>query len=247
MPRVLITALVRDNEGWLPYFFGKVAMFKEHFQNFKFETFILENDSNDNSPEIIKSNADFHACLKMGHPKDMGTRTTRLAFYRNAMKKYIKDIDTYDYVLMVDSNIFFSVGAFYELYKTITTRDQCVMACPWAMVSTSVPCMFYYDTFAMGLGQFDSVMECTTQKTAHDRHCHRVTGKEPQFKADGPNEIEVEKAFGGFVLVTKDVFKTCEWGVDTARDCEHWKFCKNVRKFGKIYITKKSKVLWSEF
>lgn len=238
--RVLITTLVRDNERWVPQFYSMVDNLCRNFKHIHFDVFVYENDSVDSTKSLLKGD---YFSTNFGHPKDMASRTKRLAFYRNDMKERIPDLGKYEYVLMIDSNITFGYMALAYMLETMISRDDVDMVIPNAMVRTSVPCEFYYDTFAMKLGQFDSVMECGHEGAKHDRHCHRITGSAPKFRKDGPDVEKVDYGFGGFVLVKRESFEKAKWAVEKETDCEHWAFCDQV---GNIVLDKRSKVLWSE-
>ena len=245
MYQVLVTAIVRNNATWIPQFYAMVDNLRRNIPSIHFDTFVYENDSVDASKSMLRSN--FYSATH-GHPWDRRSRTKRLAFYRNDMKKHIKNIDSYDYTLMVDSEILFGHRAFEYLFETLQDDGGIAMVIPHAMVKHAVPCEFYYDTFAMKKKQFDSVVECTHTGAKHDRHCHRVNcGEFPIIRAEDPKITEVKYGFGGFVLIRQKFFTACEWGVLTETDCEHWLFCDAVRKMGgKIAMNRLSRVLWSE-
>ena len=240
---VLISTLVRNNENWLPQFYKMVENIKRSNPQIHFGVHVYENDSTDSTKSLLEGS---YTSKDFGHPFDRISRTKRLAFYRNDAKSHISDLDLYNYVLLVDSNMIFGARAFEKLLETLEKNTDIAMATPHAMVHGSVPCEFYYDTFAMGLGQFDSVFECKHQGPRHDRHCHHVANTWPKILVGGPRLTEVDKCFGGFVLLRKDAYKNSEWRVKSPHDCEHWEFCADVRKHGKIVIDRESKVLWYE-
>tara|TARA_R110002096_G_scaffold393812_3_gene588895 strand:+ start:8758 stop:9501 length:744 start_codon:yes stop_codon:yes gene_type:complete len=245
--KVLITTLVRNNEKWIPQFFTMVDRLRSDMPDITFDTYIYENDSTDGTKRLLRG--EYHS-VDMGHPEDTGTRTQRLAFYRNAIKRKTSHRG-YDYVLMVDSNITAGILAFKCLLETLETQADIAMACPHAMVKTSLPCEFYYDTFAMRKGQFDSIFECTAPG-GHDRHCHKVTGFKPHHRSglDSPRLVDFDTCFGGFVLIRGKFYDNDDiwWTlVDSPRDCEHWGFCQLIRKHGgRIVVDRHAKVLWSE-
>lgn len=241
--KILISTLVRNNEKWLPTFYTMCQKLKNNRNDINFDVHVYENDSTDGTKYHLKGN---YVSQNLGHSFDRYSRTTRLALYRNDIKNHIKDLDSYDYVLMVDSNILFDTKAFNVLFDTIENNSDIAMATPHSMVGTSLPCQFYYDTFAMGLGQFDNVIECGYEGARHDRHCHKVCNSVPMNLLSGDKIIEVEKCFGGFVLIRASVYKTSKWGVSKPEDCEHWQFCADVRKNGKIVINRDAVVLWYE-
>lgn len=241
--KILVTTLVRDNENWISQFQSMFESLKTNFPKISFESFIFENDSRDSTKSKLFGP---HISHDFGHPRDMGSRTTRLAFYRNELKNksniYFENV-RFDFVLMVDSNILFGNRALENMLETMHSNPDVAMVIPHAMVKHSVPCQFYYDTFAMKKGQFDSVVECTHSGARHDRHCHYYTGKTPSIRNSDPRVVEVDYGFGGFVLVRKQNYDRASWGVTNPSDCEHWKFCDEV---GKIVMDRKSKVLWYE-
>ena len=144
---------------------------------------------------------------------------------------------------MVDSNILFGNNALQCMLETMEKNPDVAMVTPHGMVKHSLPCQFYYDTFAMKKGQFDSVVECTHSGARHDRHCHCVTGRRPMIPNNSPRVVEIDYGFAGFVLVRKENYDRASWGVTKETDCEHWKFCDEV---GKIVMDRKAKILWYE-
>lgn len=244
--KVLITTLVRNNEKWLPQFYTMVERLRSDIPDITFDTYIYENDSTDDTKKLLQGE---YFSADLGHPSDAGTRTQRIAFYRNAIKRKTMGRG-HKYVLMVDSNITWGTRAFKCLLETLETRPEFSMACPHAMVKTSLPCEFYYDTFAMRKGQFDSIFECTSEAECHDRHCHRVTGFKPHHSRGSDRLIEFDTCFGGFVLLRDEFYNNQDiwWNlIDSPNDCEHWGFCQFIRKHGgRIVVDRHAKVLWSE-
>ena len=246
--KILITTLVRNNATWLPQFYTMVDRLKSDMPDITFDTYIYENDSTDDTKRLLRGE---HVSANLGHPVDSETRTQRIAFYRNSMKRNTMKRG-HDYILMVDSNMTWGGLAFKCLLETLENHEDISMACPNAMVKTSLPCEFYYDTFAMRKGQFDSIFECTSTGKCHDRHCHKVTGYKPHHSSgpDSPRLVDFDTCFGGFVLLRGKVYDNDDiwWTLmDGVRDCEHWGFCQLIRKHGgRIVVDRHAKVLWSE-
>jgi len=217
--KILISTLVRNNEKWIPMFYDMCETIRSRHLDIHFDIHVYENDSTDGTKSYLKGN---YTSQNFGDSFDRTSRTKRLAKYRNDIRNHIKNLDSYDYVLMIDSNIVFGNKAFDTLFDTLQRDSTIVMATPHSLVGTSVPCEFYYDTFAMGLGQFDSVFECSHQGARHDRHCHRVCHTRPKYSLVGPTIVDVEKCFGGFVLIRTKAYKESRWGINKETDCEHW-------------------------
>ena len=249
MRKILVTTLVRNNEHWIPIFYSEIDKLKEKFKNeIEFSVFVYENDSTDSTKSLLKGD---YFCYNYGHNNDRGSRTKRLAFYRNSLKVLCAKQD-YDFVLMIDSNILFAPLTFKSLLGALDGDEGIAMACPHGLVKHSLPCHFFYDTFAtitaggQRCGQFTNVIECTHPGHCHDRHCHHANGTPPLHQASGSRLIELNSCFGGFVLIRNEVYLKCEWGIKESDDCEHWEFCSQVRKHGKIVLDRDARVLWSE-
>ena len=57
--------------------------------------------------------------------------------------------------------------------------------------------------------------------------------------------IEVNSAFGGFVVVRTERLQKCIWGVTDGSCAEHNHFCKMMRKYGKIIVATDVIVRWN--
>jgi len=65
-------------------------------------------------------------------------------------------------------------------------------------------------------------------------------------RADGPRHIQFKSCFGGFVLLRPEAYKDAQWFVNEETDCEHWQFCADIRKHGKIAMNRDANVIWTE-
>lgn len=251
--KILIKTLVRDNQRWIPFFKSMVDRLELKFQDITFDTWIFENDSIDYTKKLIRENFTNFFIEKFNHPMESMTRTRRLALYRNKFKENLEKIlENYDYVLLVDSNIFFSESSLTHMLETI--KDPTIsMVCPHACVQTSLPCKFFYDTFATILSdgsrcsQMTNVVECTHHGSTHDRHCHKAHGNPPIHMQDEGRIIDFNSCFGGFVLIKREAYQQAKWGIDKHTDCEHWQFCADIRRHGRIVMDREANVIWTEF
>jgi hypothetical protein len=240
--KILANILVQNNAKWMP-------MFKHMFSNLErdIELYIYENNSTDGTKECLFGKKIISENIIVPN----WSRTERISHFRNKLKKCVLP-ENHEYVLLIDSNIFFSKKTLDMMIETLENNPDVAMVCPHGMVKTSLPCEFFYDTFATVLldgtrcGQFTSVIECKSNHHKHDRHCHKVTDTKPIFKQSSELK-EVKSSFGGFVLLRYSAFKDSWWSTNTPNDCEHWAFCEQVRKHGKIVINTEAKVIWTEF
>jgi hypothetical protein len=252
--KVVVQALVRDNGPWLRDFVTMLESIRHARPNLELDVHVWENDSKDDSRAFLEK------CEKItlhgqGTESDSGDpRTVRLARYRNRLKDAV-DLRGTDYVLLIDSGIWFGIGAFKHMLHTLETNSDIGMVAPLAIVRENVPCTFYYDTFAtitMGgqkCDQFINLFPCETmgKTNKHAIHCHCVHGQDP-LSISPSRYFDVKSTFGGFVLLRPESFVNAEWSVESERDCEHWKFCEGVRDAGyRVVIDRNAKVLWSEW
>jgi hypothetical protein len=99
----------------------------------------------------------------------------------------------------------------------------------------------YYDTYAFrGINGERSGACMFTRCT----HCHKGNLDRPNIDKD-KDVFEVQCAFAGFVLIRTNVLMRSMWGVhSTEGGCEHWDFCHNVRRYGKILVDTRATVYW---
>jgi hypothetical protein len=234
MTVILVKVLVRDNAPWIPMLKTMLCRLEglAHF-----EVWFYENDSVDNTRHLLWGSVLSESNLMPGK-----TRTERLATYRNRLKDHAREVVS-DFVLLIDSNVFFSKRSLETMLETMSLKPEVDMVVPHASVS---PCEFFYDTFATILedgtrcGPFTSVVPCNG-KHGHVRHCHRVTGASPII-AHNERYHKFKSCFGGFVLIRHEAYKKARWSVDGPDDCEHWNFCKGLN----IVMDRESKVIWRE-
>ncbi len=250
--RIVVQTLVRDNGKWLRNFVTMVAAIENARPDIELDVHVWENDSKDDSRDFLEKNKS--VTLHGGpQPDPDRPRTVRLAGYRNGLKEAV-DIRGADYVLMIDSGIWFGKKALEHMIETLEKHKDIAMVAPHAIVKDHAPCTFYYDTFATILmgGEkaepFTNLFPCEAAKSKkHARHCHYAKGDDPLLR--WPNRyFDVMSTFGGFVLIRPDVFEGAKWAVNNERECEHWAFCKDIKDAGhRIVIDRNAKVLWSEW
>ena len=115
--------------------------------------YIYENDSNDDTPNLIKEfythSKGLYSCEILGNKEHAGNsrpeRLRDLAIYRNKMKELCKIWDNTEYSFIIDSEIKFSHDIMKKMIETITSDNNIAMVTPFGTPEFSDD---YYDTFA---------------------------------------------------------------------------------------------------
>lgn len=249
--KVVIQTLVRNNRSWLTNYVTMIAALEHKFPSATFDVHVWENDSTDGSREFLEKHQSITVHGGPQSDKD-APRTIRLARYRNQLKQEV-DISDADYVLMIDSGIWFGTLSFQNMLETLEKHKDIAMVIPHAVVKEGMPCSFFYDTFATitekgrKCDQFTNLLPCENTKTnKHVRHCHYAHGDKPIVF--GPQRhINLQSGFGGFVLIRPGAFNSAMWSVNDESECEHWAFCKMVLDHGRVVMDRNAKVIWSEW
>ena len=259
MKKILIQLLVQNNEKWISHLHSMISAMIKHFPTTEFTTWVYENDSTDGTVKELQKYGNFWNIHSCNHGNKFGHmfRTERIAHHRNIFKKFLvsKYDDTFqefDFVVVMDSEIFFNNSTLGKMVETMETNPDVHMVCPHGLVMTSLPCHFHYDTWATlttdnkRCGQFTNIIECTHPGDNHDRHCHRVGGEPPLVLASAPRLAEFNSFFGGFALVRARTYGESWWGAPDSSHCDTWKFCADVRQHGKVVMDREAKVMWTE-
>ena len=233
----------RDNEDELPGIFDKLKKMEKDFKlvadksipiagkksNIEFRYYILENDSVDNTPEIIKqfyktSKGNFACGIKGAekwgsHPG--ASRMRDMTNYRNDMKALCTDWSNSEYSFIIDTGIEFDTDIMMKQIYQLQNISNVAMITPFGTFGrTDV----YYDMFAYrnlsGTDDFDLI--------------HTVN----------PEPSEVRSAFAGFVCIRTPVLERCRWDIINGDTSEHIAFCDMVRKHGKVMIDPAVRVRW---
>jgi hypothetical protein len=220
---------VRDNENDVGTTLSALRIIERNHNDLEFCYYILENDSKDSTPhQIIDffSHAKGRYRIEKSEKRKWGTvqgmgRVSDMAKYRNMMKELCESWDNSEYSFIIDTGVLFQSNIFDQMINLMSSSSDIVMITPFGQVGEKKQ---YYDTFALETSD-------------------GIRGKYPKYS---PGEIlDVNSAFGGFVLIKTNVLKQCSWGVIDGKCSEHNLFCKNVSKHGRIVIATNIIVKWS--
>ena len=197
------------------------------WENTQFRYYILENDSVDNTPEMIQGffeTAEGNYSIgakgseKWGsHPG--GARMRDMASYRNDMKGLCSDWSSSRYSFILDTEIEFDTDIMTRQINHLQYHPDTAMVTPYGTIDKS---NIYYDQFA-----FRDIQDMND-------HLPEIT--------KGP--ISVNSAFAGFVCIRTSILEVCRWDVVNGYTSEHVPFCNMIRRHGKIIIDPAVVVRW---
>lgn len=235
--------LVKNNAMYLKNHFWKMMDRVENsMPNVKFNYYIYENDSVDNTLDIVMSmnkRKNINLMSKKLGDLNNASRTYRLGIIRNELSDYLlADTETgktrADLVLLIDTDIIFTPSTIHQMIRSLIMKKDAVMIGSHCLGLDDG----YYDTLALEMGKY---------------HLTR-----PTFLSYIGSYLDdlypVSSCFGGICVTYKHVFNYCHFGqtVDTLPGyysnitCEHYNFCRNLKSFGNIYICKSAISYWVE-
>jgi len=134
MKKILISTIVRNREEKLENYYNQIKEFVEEFSNdFEFSISIYENDSFDNSKEILKSfdysifSNNYLQC------EDIGTEyygsfmiDQRVINFANARNKTIENVDlsNYDNIMIIEVDVIYNTDVIRELLYLEDFKDE---------------------------------------------------------------------------------------------------------------------------
>ena len=262
---ITIICLFRDNENILNNFLHQFIECEEYYKQYIFEYVFYENDSVDKTLTLLQEFlharngyviSDILRTEKYGDTMEL-ERVKNMSYYRNQSIKKRADF-TSDWTMVIDTDIYFEkdiIHRFIDTYNTLlrNNNNQTIgMLLPNGL-DINIECKnrayhkcnmyHYYDTWAFIDRENNNYLEYGEDNGKQSR-CNpfKYCDKDIQdWYNDMP--VEVHSGFGGLffmpthILQNKDVFWSYfDFKFDKNGGCEHWLFCKRVRKYGKIYI-----------
>lgn len=217
----------RDNERDLGVTLSRLKTMERDMFWCDFKYYVLENDSADDTPNLIK---DFFAhssgnyeCIVLDKEKHASVasvnRMRDMADYRNQMKELCTEWSGSNYSFIVDSGVNFDTDTMDRQIKYMEKNPDVAMVTPYGLIQTSDT---YYDNFAY--------------RNLQDTRDFDPPSMEKPFEANS--------AFCGFVCIRTPILERCNWDMVDGDTCEHVSFCKQVRKHGKIMIDPTVIVRW---
>ena len=255
--KAIFAGCVRNCERWLPKVLTNIEKYSSYF--FKSHFIFIENDSTDNTKEILKKWYKNRNCssINMDGLKNIPKRGLRLEAARNAYLKIIKDSNSlkkYDYLIVMD---FDDVSIFEIEKKNILKSIEFLNSDKSIAGVFSNQRGMYYDMWTLRhkticpVDVWEEILDYKIKNKVTDEIAYECTLKKRKFNLDENNSpLEVDSAFGGFGIYkmdyilknqkpyigskTKKIDKnnTIKWQV-----CEHVQFNMGIKDLGgKLYI-----------
>lgn len=264
--RISIISMFKNNEKYLiDFFIGMMNEFESYY-DIKFDYYIIENNSKDDTRKILKSFIETKSeksklLLFNKHTdyKNIGTgknhdRLVNLTNIRNKLVNSITPLDS-EWSLFIDSNIYFKVEILKDMFSIIPKENNIGMIIPYTQqlfipnvhkLNLTKPTLLnhFYDTFSF----YDNNSKTFWPYCAFEKCklCKRETCKDRQSIPTSESIVDVDSGFGGFALIETNIInnKDIRWKTlshevkDDESICEHYLFCHSLK-----LITKKRIVL----
>lgn len=246
-----VICMFKNDETYLNSFFIKAMENFENQYDVIFNYFVIENNSTDNTRQILKSffkhkskssKLLLHAVTKdyknVGNGKNYD-RIASLASLRNLIVNTITPLVS-DWCLFIDSNIFFKPNILQEMFKHKPATENIGMMFPYTQqlfipevhnVKSDKPVLLshFYDTFSIYNSANKSYWPyCPFAKC---KVCDHSKLKDREIFPNVPI-YDVNSGFGGFVLIETSIINNplIRWDTlshETTHDesiCEHFIF-----------------------
>ncbi len=245
--RVVIVGCARNVGSFLDKTLDKLMQIKNLFHTDS-RIVVAENDSTDNTKEILRKHADNVTLLNYDGKVGSPLRTERLAYLRNELMDYAhKNYPNYDYVINADLD-----SVTHSLNPSDVTRTlEKWEGKPWdALFANSQP---YYDIWALRSKDIGCTVDCWD--AVHHDTARDVDKHVSQFRKTISRDSEpmlVDSAFGGFGIYRLSSTKDCKYDGKTRvcslgysdvskcnqELCEHVPFHEDMKRkgHGNLYI-----------
>ena len=203
--------------------------------------FIFENDSEDNTKDILLDNEKKYdnmqiKCIsnKREYLQDMSlNRTTHLAEYRNICIEWVKDnCSDYDYVMVLDldADLGFSVEGIYNSIGWFRSLDNAGGIGSYSLCFNRQRQLAHYDSFASRLNDWEPNIDYDKQRRWFT-NWHPLIGSDP---------VRFNSCFGGLSIYKTEAFLSGRYGAELGS--EHVQFHKKLYENGyKMYLNPSSR------
>ena len=207
--------------------------------------YFYENNSKDNTRHLLRRVAEERDTMlvtedlpdvKQGGDRT-STRCKRMALCRNAvMSMALPDIVSAPLVLMLDTNVFFSVNTVLHLAHALTISPRVGMTTACTMDARNPE--HYYDTYAYM--DLKDLQRRNPYISVHRYHCMLRTCNQcahfqrlylETINPNQPAVRDVASAFAGIAALRPAAMLSSQW-FSQNNLCEHIDFCKHMRQAG---------------
>ena len=251
LTKISIILMIKNGDTYLNKLNYLCMLCEQEYPHYDFEYFMYENNSTDNTKielenffinrkgkyfsENIEDNKTFNGDI-------LNERGNYMAMLRKKLKGYHGILDS-DYTLLLDCDVIFLPSIINKMIDNI--KENIVMVTPycicWEYYSVNNR-IHYYDSLALitknNIKYSDNMNTCMfkdcTRCIDFRKNKNIIIDSDELY--DSNENIYVLSAFGGFVLLKTEVYNNVNWESNNTDVCEHFSFCKNVRKYGDIVI-----------
>ena len=238
MKKISVIGLWRDSSSYIDRTLSQLDDLLS-IPNFDFSFYFYENDSIDNTKDIIqkwknnKNCTTVHEILKTPKYGSVTTvnRLILLSIYRNKLHDMISN-DHSDLTLMIDTDIIFSKDHFLHLYDKISELNS-------AMVCSNTRQIGIRDCISDPPSSEDSFYDVFALRDKYSNYCLYFSDCPVPLQDDREKwfrniPVKINAGFSGFSLIKTSILQQCRWS--TCGHSEHINFCTQVREYGDIHI-----------
>jgi hypothetical protein len=236
--KISVLSLFRDSEPYLADCLKRLDNLEAN-TDAEFSYFFYENDSKDNTRQLLKDWCSGRGQLTyedIRTPKfgsvNVSDRFVLMSYYRNILLKSCIPLQS-DYTLILDSDVKIDADLITQYLQfadnNVAMLTSNTLAKPVKCVMCDCAKDCYYDSLAL--------QDCLGNATM-TWSCNPFYRKEDRALWDSGQPVKVNRAFAGAALVKTSVLNQVSWNLrdPTNPECEHWGFCDKVRQFGDILV-----------
>lgn len=257
--KITVCLCVINGEKYINYlnkFFRIIE--KKYSNNYIFEYFFYENNSNDNTINSLKRFFSSHKgkffTQKINNHKIMSgidiKRGKQMADVRNYLKNKHGKLNS-DYVLIMDKDIVFLPNAIEKMIDTLKNNAMVTSyVIDYSIKKRDQSFNHYYDSFAVITNK--NIKYNMTNNTCLFKRCKRcinfrnrnnINLNQNYLLDENDPIIKVKSAFGSMAMLKTNIYNIVSWD---GTICEHYSFCDKVRKHGNIVINTNIKTFMND-
>ena len=257
-----IQLLIKNNEAWLAYFSKYISIIEINYKNiFEFEFLIYENNSTDNSKELIKefmrTRKGKYLCENISKAQKWESginfkRGLHMNFIRDRAKQIFGKL-TSDYIILLDSDTLLQKNTLAELIEYIHYNINIAAVSPYVLCRHTSFKNHYYDTLA--LISKDNINYIDTDNTCLFKNCDRclthrkiynINIEEKYLFDINSREIELNSVFGCCCIIKTEYYNKCNYNrhlfIKHEHVCEHISFNIQLKNYGRLLLVPHIKI-----
>ena len=234
------------------YFQNLFMLVLDKLERFGVNFYIYENNSTDKTGYLLRKLSQQHSNLTVWNESSKvylnryvnicQARNRLLDLYQEELKN--KKKEGTEWILLLDTNILFHPELISEMLALPYKYPSGNMFCPFTRYYNErhQTSQYYYDLLALNYGDYFKQPGSDKLEFTH-------------LFPDNPEVGEIQTGFGGLCLIKSDILLNLRWKMLRPQQvknatiskfilCEHWLWCENIRKTGKIYMYNTQKCIW---